>query len=138
MKRWLMAGVAASMLVVAGCGSDSGSDSADSTPTTMSQDNACAEVRTLELATQKLTEDVANSEIDMSGMMNQLKNIAERTTALADAAPPGPMKDATAQWAKATETQLNDPTDENQIATFDARDRVDDACGFPRGPRDKP
>ena len=132
MKRWVTLAVAGSMLLAAGCGS---SDSDKDEIKGMSQEQACGDVQKIQTDGQKLTEDVAAGKVDMTKMMNEMSGLAGRLLAVSGSVEPGQLQDALQGWAKAMSTQLTDPSEANQTATFDARDKVDDICGIPHGPR---
>lgn len=133
MKRWATVVLAGGMLVMVGCGSSSSSGKASVKGT--SKDEVCSTVKTIQTESQQATDDLASGKADMSGVMNKLSSLATRLGALAGTVEPGELQDAVTQWSAATMTQLNDPTEPSQTATFDARDRVDDLCGLPHGPR---
>ena len=135
MRRWgILMVVASTMLLIAACGGDD--ETEDPTITGMTKDQACAETREIQQDGQELSERLASGTIEMNDLMKQMTEVATRLQGLSAAVEPGELKDALNQWSAATQTQLTDPSPANQTATFDARDRVDDICGIPRGPRD--
>ena len=134
MKRWATLAVAASVLLIAACGSES-DDTKTSGTGPLSNEQACAEARVVQADQQRLTDDLKAGKADMGRMMKEMETTADRLEAVVGRVPPGQTQDAIRQWAATSKAQLDNPTDENQDATYNARDKVDDLCGIPRGSR---
>jgi len=132
MKRLAILMVAAGTLAIAACGSESSKPTATGP---LSKEQGCAEARVIQTDSQKLTDDLKAGKADMGRMMKEMGSNATRLEAVAGRMQPGEVQAAVKQWATTSKAQLEDASKANQTATFDARDRVDDLCGIPRGSR---
>lgn len=118
-------------LILAACGGGSTKSSLSG----MSKDQACGNVRSLHEDSRQLQGDAAAGKVDSAGVIKKTTELATRLGALEGSLQPGPLQDAIKQWAATVQTDLSSPSAANQAATYDARDRVDDICGLPHGPR---
>lgn len=134
-KMWVIVGIVLVLSVACSSGSK-GSEQLAGT----NSDRACEIIRGLHTEARQAQADVASGELtEPADMFQRAMALNARVQVLAQSLEPSELQVVVKQWVAAGDAMLaNKGTDQAEslrTVALDARDRVDDLCGLPHGPR---